>query len=253
MAKGGNVAEGEDLYGRCALVTGGSGGIGGAISLSLAAAGADVALTYAGHRAPAEGIADQIRALGQRALVLPADLRQPEVAAATVEATRAELGSVDVLVANAGVGQKLSWDQVELDLWDETMAVNLRAPWLMTRAVLPDMISRGFGRILFLSSIAALNGGVIGPHYAASKAGLHGLMHHLAGRVAGNGVTVNTIAPALIAGTGFVAANPDNPGTPVPVGRLGTADDVAAMVLAMLTNSYLTNKVITLDGGIYPD
>jgi 3-oxoacyl-[acyl-carrier protein] reductase len=123
----------------------------------------------------------------------------------------------------------------------------------MARAVLPGMVERGFGRVLFVSSVAAFNGGVVGPHYAASKAALHGLMHHLAPRVAGSGVTVNTLAPALIEGTRML---PSSDGgrlpMPVPVGHLGRPDDVAAMAVAMLANPYLTDKVITLDGGLYP-
>jgi 3-oxoacyl-[acyl-carrier protein] reductase len=125
----------------------------------------------------------------------------------------------------------------------------------MVQAALPAMVDRGFGRVLLVSSVAALNGGVVGPHYAASKAGLHGLMHHLAPRVAGAGVTVNTLAPALITGTRILPVDPHDPDAmplPVPVGRLGTVAEVAAMGLAVLANGYLTNKVITLDGGLVP-
>jgi 3-oxoacyl-[acyl-carrier protein] reductase len=109
--------------------------------------------------------------------------------------------------------------------------------------------------VLFVSSIAALTGGVVGPHYAASKAGLHGLLHHLASRVAGNGVTVNAIAPALIAGTRILPVDPHDPDAmplPIPVGRLGTTDEVADLSLALLTNGYLTDKVVALDGGLHP-
>jgi 3-oxoacyl-[acyl-carrier protein] reductase len=242
------------MSGRIALVTGASGGIGGALALRLAEAGADLALTFSGHRQAAEAIAERVHARGRRAVVLPADLSDPRVAAGLVDQVDTQLGPLDVLVANAGTGRQLAWDDDDLDLdtWDATMAVNLRAPWLLTRAALPGMVSRGFGRVLYVSSIAALNGGIVGPHYAASKAGLHGLMHHLAGRVAGHGVTVNTIAPALITGTGFFPADPDTMPMPVPVGRLGRTEDVADLALAMLTNGYLTNKVVTLDGGLYP-
>lgn len=158
-------------------------------------------------------------------------------------------------MANAGTGTRTDWREVDDDVWDRTLQVNLTAVWQLTRAALPRMVERGFGRVLFVSSVAALNGGVVGPHYAASKAALHGLMHHLAPRVAGSGVTVTTLAPALITGTRILPVDPDDPDAmpmPVPVGHLGSTEDVAGMALAMLSNPYLTDKVITLDGGLYP-
>jgi NAD(P)-dependent dehydrogenase (short-subunit alcohol dehydrogenase family) len=145
--------------------------------------------------------------------------------------------------------------EVKLDAWQHTLAVTLTGPWLLTRAALPGMLERGFGRILYVSSVAALNGGVVGPHYAASQAGLHGLMHHIAARTADHDVTVNTIAPALIRGTRILRPDsnaPDALSMPIPVGRLGTTDEVADLAVAMLRNGYLTNKTITLDGGLLP-
>jgi 3-oxoacyl-[acyl-carrier protein] reductase len=115
------------------------------------------------------------------------------------------------------------------------------------------MAGRGYGRVLFLSSVAAFTGGVVGPHYAASKAGLHGLVHYLASRVAGRGVTVNALAPALIEHTRMLPAAPDGgPATPIPVGRYGRPEEVADLAMAMLRNGYLTNQVLSLDGGIHP-
>jgi 3-oxoacyl-[acyl-carrier protein] reductase len=242
----------KTLDGRVALITGASGGIGGALALALAAEGVDLALAHGRHREDAEAIAERA---GRRTLLLAGDMADPEVPARLVDETREALGSCDILVANAGVGEKLPWDEVDLETWDRTVAVNLRAPWLLTRAALPGMLDAGFGRILYVSSVAALNGGVIGPHYAASKAGLHGLMHHIAARVAGQGVTVNTIAPALVTGTRILPVDPENPDAmpmPVPVGRLGTTEEVADLAVAMLRNGYLTNKTITLDGGLLP-
>jgi 3-oxoacyl-[acyl-carrier protein] reductase len=243
------------LENRVALITGASGGIGGALALRLAAEGVDLALAYGTHAGEAEAVAGRVRELGRRAILLSGDLADPEVPARLLAETTSGLGSCDVLVANAGTGERLPWADVDLETWDRTVAVNLRAPWLLTQAALPGMLERGFGRILYVSSIAALNGGVVGPHYAASKAGLHGLMHHIAARVAGRGVTVNTIAPALVAGTRMLPADPGNPEAmpmPVPVGRLGTTDEVADLAATMLRLGYLTNKTYPLDGGLVP-
>jgi 3-oxoacyl-[acyl-carrier protein] reductase len=114
------------------------------------------------------------------------------------------------------------------------------------------MRARRFGRVLFVSSIAALTGGVVGPHYASSKAALHGLTHFIASRTAGDGVTVNAIAPALITNTGMLPGEPEELRGRVPVGRLGTPEEVADLAIATLRNPYLTNQVISIDGGMYP-
>lgn len=241
------------LDGRLALVTGGSGGIGGALALALAGAGADLVLTYSGHRDDAETAAAAVTGLGRAATTVQADFGAPGAGRDLAERVSSEVGPVDVLVANAGAGVRLAWQEVDDETWEHTFAVNVTAVWQLTRALLPGMVERGFGRILFVSSIAALTGGVIGPHYAASKAALHGLMHHLAQRVAGSGVTVNTIAPALITGTRMLPDDSaESPAPAIPVGRRGRPEEIADMALAMLTNPYLTSKVITVDGGIYP-
>jgi 3-oxoacyl-[acyl-carrier protein] reductase len=242
------------LDGRLALVTGASGGIGGAVALALARAGADLVLAYSGHRDDADAVAAAVTGLGRAATTVQADLGAAGAGRDLAERVSATAGPVDVLVANAGAGVRRPWQEVDEELWAHTFAVNVTAVWQLTRAPLPGMVERGFGRILLVSSVAALNGGVVGPHYAASKAALHGLMHHLAPRVAGSGVTVNTIAPALIAGTRMLPGD-DPQGNlpfPIPVGRLGQPEEIADMALAMLTNPYLTSKVITVDGGIYP-
>src|SRR5262249_33765725 len=121
------------------------------------------------------------------------------------------------------------WQDVSLELWNTTLAVNLTAPFLLAQRVLPGMVERRFGRVLFISSVAALNGGIVGPHYAASKAGLHALTHHLATRVARDGVTVNALAPALIGDTRMLPVDPSTANDAIPVGRLGQPDEVADM------------------------
>ena len=237
---------------RVALVTGGSGGIGGQLSLQLAAEGAAVAVHYSGGRESAERVVAEIEGNGGRAAAFGADLRDADVPERLVAEVQAALGPVDVLAANAGLSRPAAYDDVDFAAFDETLAVNLRAPFLLARRVLPGMRARGFGRILFTSSVAGLTGGIVGPHYASSKAGLHGLTHHLATRVAGDGVTVNAIAPALIEETGMLHGDPGELSERIPVGRLGKPHEVADLALAVLRNGYVTNQVIGIDGGMHP-
>ena len=236
------------------MLTGASGGIGKAVARALADEGVDLFLTYGRHGDDAEEAATYARSEGRRAVVAPADLADPTAPARLVEQANGELGGVDILVANAGTADIKGWQDIDLEAWNATLAVNLTAPFLLAQQVLPAMVDKRFGRVLFISSIAGLNGGVVGAHYAASKAGLHGLMHHLAPRLAADGVTVNALAPALIGDTKMFPVDPKTATTPVPipVGRAGRPDEVADMAIAMLRNGYLTNKVVTLDGGILP-
>jgi 3-oxoacyl-[acyl-carrier protein] reductase len=242
------------LSGQVALLTGASGGIGKGIARALADDGVDLFLTYGRHGDDAEEVAAYARGKGRRAVVASADLTDPTAPARLVAQANADLGSIGILVANAGTADIKGWQDIDLESWDTTLAVNLTAPFLLTQQVLPAMVDNRFGRVLFISSIAGLNGGVVGAHYAASKAGLHGLMHHLAPRVAADGVTVNALAPALIGDTKMFPVDPETATTPVPipVGRAGRPAEVADMAIAMLRNGYLTNKVVTLDGGILP-
>jgi 3-oxoacyl-[acyl-carrier protein] reductase len=198
----------DDFSHQVALVTGGSGGIGGELSVRLAAAGAKVAVHYGTKREAAELVVATIASAGGQAAAFAADLREADAPESLVDTVEGKLGSVDVLAANAGLSRLGSYEDVDASAFDETLAVNLRAPYLLARRVLPGMRARGYGRILFTSSVAALTGGIVGPHYASSKAGLHGLTHFLASRVARDGVTVNTIAPALIEETGMLPGDP---------------------------------------------
>jgi 3-oxoacyl-[acyl-carrier protein] reductase len=242
------------LTGRVALLTGASGGIGKGIARALAEEGVDLFLAYGRHGDDAEEAATYARDLGRRAVIASADLADPAAPARLVAQANTDLGVVDILVANAGTADVKGWQNIDLESWNATLAVNLTAPFLLAQQVLPGMIERKFGRVLFISSIAGLNGGVVGAHYAASKAGLHGLTHHLAARVAADGVTVNALAPALIGDTGMFPVDPETGTTPmpIPVGRAGRPAEVADIAIAMLRNGYLTNKVVPLDGGILP-
>jgi 3-oxoacyl-[acyl-carrier protein] reductase len=240
------------LEGRVALVTGGSGGIGRAIALALSAAGASVAIGYGANDASAHQLAGQITAAGGRAAALSADLAYAAEVIRLAEEAEHAFGPVDVLVNNAGLGPVQDLEAISVEDFDEIIGVNLRAPFLLAQRLLPGMASRGYGRVLFMSSVAAFTGGVVGPHYAASKSGLHGLTHSLAARFAAQGITVNALAPALISDTGMFPGDPDEQVRRVPVGRLGRSAEVADLAIAMLRNPYLTNQVISLDGGIYP-
>src|SRR3954466_8596351 len=249
-----------------ALVTGASRGIGRAVALALAGDGHDVAVAYASNADAAAEAAAAIRAIGRRAITCGADLAargiaggaalaDPAAADALVDAVEAGLGPVEVLVANAGVntpGRRV--EEIALDEWDRLHAVNLRAPFLLARRVLPGMEARGFGRIVLLSSVAAYTGGIIGAHYASSKAGLHGLAHSLSQQAAGAGVTVNVVAPALIE-SGMLPAEPagrEGLAASLPVGRLGTADEVADLIAAGVCNGFVTNQSFLVDGALPP-
>lgn len=211
-----------------------------------------MALAYAHDAARADDLARELAAGGARVLTAGADLADRRATLQLVDDVEHELGPVDVLVPNAGVGQiRQRIDDVTDDDWDSHVAVNLTAPFVLARRVAPAMAERGFGRVLFISSVAAFTGGVVGPHYAATKAGLHGLTHWLASRLASSGVTVNALAPALIERTGMLPGASDDLRARIPVGRLGTPDEVADLALAVLGNAYLTNQVFTLDGGMY--
>jgi len=237
------------MDGRVALVTGASGGIGAAIARRLAAAGAHVALAYGAGADRAAALRDE---LGGRAITVGADLRDAEAPGRVVDAVEARLGPVDVLVANAGMGERRTLDVVSLEDWDATLDVNLRAPFLLAQRTVPGMRERGWGRVLLMSSVAAATGGLVGPHYAASKAGLDGLVHFIAAREAANGITVNALAPALIEDTAMLPGDPGDLAERIPVGRLGRPEEVADLALAVLGNGYMTGQVVGIDGGMHP-
>jgi 3-oxoacyl-[acyl-carrier protein] reductase len=241
---------GEELRGRVALVTGASGGIGSGLAQALGAAGCHVAVHYSSGADRGEQTADAVRATGARAKTFRADLADPDATIGLAERVKAEFGEIDVLVPNAGVADRVhSLAEVDLDRWQHALAVNLTSPFLLASNVLPGMAQRGFGRVLFVSSVAAFTGGIIGPHYAASKSGLHGMVYWLAREHAADGITVNAIAPALVV-SGMISEEQD--ASAIPVNRLGTVDEVTQLGMTMLTNAYLTGKIFLLDGGIRP-
>lgn len=239
-----------------ALITGGSRGIGAATAVRLARDGHDIAVAYGSSAEAAERVADEVRALGRAAGTFAAEMADAAAPSALVSEVERKLGPVEILIANAGINEPVEQDPRKIDTatWDRVMAINLRAPFLVARAAIGGMIERRFGRIVLLSSVAAYTGGIVGPHYAASKSGLHGLAHSLSQLAAGHGVTVNVVAPALIA-TDMMPTDEQSVrelARRIPVGRLGHADEVADLIAAIVGNAYLTNQSILIDGGLRP-
>jgi len=166
-------------------------------------------------------------------------------------AIRKDFGEVSILVNNAGVARGRKVEDVDLAVFDEAINVNLRSAFIVTAAALPAMRQARWGRLIFISSTAANVGGVVGPHYAASKAGMIGLMHSYATNLVKEGITANVISPALVE-TDMVRSDlritPDR----IPVGRFGRPEEVAEVAVMLARNGYITGQSININGGIYP-
>jgi len=238
----------DSLSGRTALVTGGSRGIGAAISRALASAGATVAINCRERLDQANGLADEIRQAGGRAIVVAADVSQAHAVTEMVERIKSELGPIDILVNNAGIASRRGIDDLTEADFDRTIAVNLKSVFLCTQAVLPMMRGRKWGRIVNISSGAARGAGSIGPHYNASKAGMEGLTRGYAARLVKEGITVNAVAPSLIE-TDMMKGQQQLVSR-IPLGRFGTADEVAKAVMLLVDNPYMTGQAIAMSGGM---
>jgi 3-oxoacyl-[acyl-carrier protein] reductase len=238
------------LAGRVALVTGGGRGIGRAIAVGLARAGADVAVNYNTRELDADATRAEVERLGRRAIAVQADVSDGSAVDRLVATVERDLGDVAVLVNNAGITRPLAVDEITERDWTELIAANLTSAFLVTQRVLPKMRAARWGRIINLSSVAAQLGGVVGPHYAASKAGIVGLTHAYAAILAREGITANAIAPALIA-TEMVSSNPRARADLVPVGRFGATEEVADVAVMLAQNAYMTGQTISVNGGWY--
>jgi 3-oxoacyl-[acyl-carrier protein] reductase len=238
----------DDLKGRVALVTGSSRGIGRAIALRLAEAGADIVVNFLDRSEEAQAVELAIGRLGRRCIGIQADVSSRADVERLVAASQDRLGPVEILVNNAGIARPQPIEEITEKDWDEVIAVNLKSCFLMTQAVLPGMRARQWGRIVNLSSVAAQVGGIVGPHYAASKAGMLGLTHFYAQRLAREGITVNAIAQALIETemvTSNLKARPDR----IPIGRFGSPAEVAEAAAMLAGNAYMTGQTINVNGG----
>ena len=237
------------LNSRVALVTGGSRGIGQAIAVSLAEAGASIAVNYREKAAEARNVAETIRGAGGRAMAIGADVSQAAEVAAMMAAVERELGPVDVLINNAGIGLVRTVDDLTEDDFDRTIAVNLKSVFLCTQAVVPGMRARKWGRIVNISSGAARGAGGVGPHYNASKAGMEGMTRGYAARLVKDGITVNAVAPSLIE-TDMVRSGVASSPARIPLGRFGTPEECAQAVLMVIGNAYMTGQTVALSGGM---
>src|SRR6266436_5813465 len=241
-----------DLTGKIALITGANRGIGRAIAVALGNAGADVAVNFRSDEdeTAAKAVCSQIDGSGRRSLAVKADVSVGKEVSNMVAAVQAQLGDISILVNNAGISKPQPIDEITEADWDLIHNVNLKSMFLVTQAVLPAMRKLRWGRIINLSSVAAQLGGIIGPHYAASKAGAIGLTHSYASLLAKEGITVNAIAPALIE-TDMITSNPKARPDITPVGRFGTIEEVAEVAVMLARNGYVTGQTISVNGGWY--
>ncbi|HFC97737.1 MAG TPA: 3-oxoacyl-[acyl-carrier-protein] reductase [Thermosulfurimonas dismutans] len=245
-----------DLAHKVALVTGASRGIGRAVALELARAGAAVAVNYTASEGPAREVVQEIERMGGKAIPVRFDVADPEAVARGVKEVEEALGAIDILVNNAGITRDGLLVRLKDEDWERVLSVNLRGAFLVTRAVLPGMMKRRYGRIINISSVVAFSGNPGQTNYAASKAGLVGFSRSLALEVARRGITVNVVAPGFIE-TDMTAALPEKAReallSRVPMGRAGTPQEVAHAVVFLASDraSYITGTVLHVNGGLW--
>ncbi|MDH7974384.1 2-dehydro-3-deoxy-D-gluconate 5-dehydrogenase KduD [Sphingomonas sp. AR_OL41] len=242
-----------DLTGKVAIVTGANTGIGQAIALSLAAAGADIAAV---GRTPAEETLAKVRSMRRRAEIVSADLSTIEPVQRVVDETLAKLGGLDILVNNAGIIRRADAVDFTEEDWDAVIDTNLKSVFFLCQAAGRHMIAQGSGKIINIASMLTFQGGIRVPSYTASKAGIGGLTKLLANEWAAKGVNVNAIAPGYIATNNTTALQADAVRNKaivdrIPAGRWGAASDLggAAVFLASSAADYVQGHILAVDGG----
>jgi len=245
----GEIYDMAELSGRVALVTGSSRGIGRAIAIGLAEAGADVGVNFRKNEKAARITLEQIIAVGRKGIIVQADVSKAGDISGMIRTLKKEMGNVDILVNNAAIARQQAMDEITESDWDEVMGINLKSAFLVTRAVVPEMRKQRWGRIVNISSGASQTGGIVGLHYASSKAGLEGLTRAYASQLVKEGITVNAVAPSLIE-TDMVQGLQRKTGG-IPVGRLGRPKEVADAVVFLAKNGYTTGQTLFLNGGRY--
>lgn len=240
----------DSLQDRIALVTGGSRGIGRACAAALAGEGAQIIVNYRSREREAAETCRLIESAGGKAFSIRADVSKSAEVEAMMAEIRSRAGEVSILVNNAGIAIKCAPDELTEAVWDEVIAVNLKSAFLCTMAVMPAMRKGGWGRIINISSNAAFTGGGVGPHYAASKAAMNGMTHSYAAFLAGEGVTVNAVAPGHIE-TEMLTENLGLKTSRAPIGRFGRPEEVGEVVAMVARNGFMTGQTIVINGGIY--
>jgi len=240
-----------DLKGRCALITGASGGIGGSIARALYSQGAKVALS--GTRLdPLKALADN---LGDRAFIVPCNLSDIDAVKSLPQIASEEMGGIDILVNNAGITRDNLFMRMSDDDWQQVIDVNLTSTMHLMKSVMRAMMKQRFGRIINITSIVGVTGNAGQVNYAASKAGMIGMTKSFAQEIATRGVTANCIAPGFIE-TAMTAELPenvvDNMLKSIPQGRMGQADEIAASVAFLASDeaSYITGQTLHVNGGM---
>jgi 3-oxoacyl-[acyl-carrier protein] reductase len=240
-----------ELEGKCALITGASGGIGGSIARALYGQGAKVALS--GTRIdPLKALADD---LGDRAFIVPCNLSDVDAVKALPQKASEEMGSIDILVNNAGITKDNLFMRMSDDDWHQVIDINLTSTMHLMKSVMRTMMKKRFGRIINITSIVGVTGNAGQVNYAASKAGMIGMTKSFAQEIATRGITANCIAPGFIE-TAMTAELPENVIKnmldAIPQGRMGQADEIAASVAFLASNeaSYITGQTLHVNGGM---
>ncbi|MEQ9714337.1 MAG: 3-oxoacyl-ACP reductase family protein [Candidatus Asgardarchaeia archaeon] len=246
-----------EIRNKVALITGSSRGIGKAIALRLAKEGANIAINYLKNKELAEAVAKEAEKFGVKAKTYQADVSNYSEVEKMIQRIVDDFGTIHILINNAGIIPKhFSTFDIPLEEWEKILTVNLTGAFYCTKAVLPVMIKNGEGKIINLSSVAGKMGGTVGPHYAASKAGIIGMTFSLAQELLKYNITVNAIAPGPIE-TEMIIGLPEERKrkilSRVPMGRFGKPEEIAEAVVFLIRCDYITGEVIDINGGYYMD
>jgi 3-oxoacyl-[acyl-carrier protein] reductase len=245
-----------DLQGKVSLVTGASRGIGAAIAMSLAAAGSDVVINYRSEQNAADEVVNAIKNAGRNAQGCKFDVTNALEVTRGIDRVAAELGRIDILVNNAGINRDRTFLNMSGEDWEQVISTNLTGVFNVTKAALPHMLSRGWGRVVNISSVIGMMGNIGQSNYAASKAGILGFSRSIAKELASKGITVNVIAPGFTSTrmvTSLSQAVRDNLITRIPLRRFATPREVGELVAFVCSPraDYITGEVFSISGGLF--